>query len=135
MKSIKENMMEESLKILREIGASLRIVQELEKGNVLCTDRSTSELRPVTEDEMKIINKLDSDEVLVYHVIRENRLIGGENMEMIVFLVVFPEETAFYKQKDFYVAYSYVENVTEPLFSEYGTVGIQAIGDFIRRVY
>lgn len=136
MKATRDEMKKEAIKLMKKMkiyGSVIRtfknddIIEDSEPPIGACYDLETEMVQAKEEVEKKY-------GVLVYHMVRSWTEMG----EMWAFLVVsqYKEEWADIEDnvKDGYV-YSYVHNVDEPMFSEFGDIVVErTVAGGLRRI-
>lgn len=85
------------------------------------------------EDEMKLIKAAEEHyNILVYHAIRTETIFGS--LLSMLYVSSYDEELEYDREDlEALCPHAYVENLSEPMFSEFGSIGIQPVAGGILR--
>lgn len=129
----REDMKIEAMKRMRKLGLFAYVIKEFKDDDILNLSENGGYLYWLDENQKKIVEDFEKKSGnVVYHVIRSFTSIG----EMLSLLIVSKDEEDWEMDwediHDGYV-FSYVVNLGEPMFSEYGTIAVQnRIGGLVR---
>lgn len=129
----REDMKSEAIKRMRKLGLFSQVIKEFKEDDILHLSESGGYLYWLDEKQKKIVEDFEKESGnIVYHVVRSFTNMG----EMLSLLIVSKYEEDWEMDweniPDGYV-FSYVVNLDEPMFSEYGTITVQnRIGGLVR---
>lgn len=129
----REEMKNEAIKRMRKLGLFSQVIKEFKEEDILHLSESGGYLYWLDEKQKKIVEDFEKESGnIVYHVVRSFTNMG----EMLSLLIVSKYEEDWEMDweniPDGYV-FSYVVNLDEPMFSEYGTITVQnRIGGLVR---
>lgn len=120
----KQKQKQEAIKRMKQLGLYTNTIREFEKDNVL--NRSDNGiLFWLTDEEKRLVSKFEREyDTVVYHVIRNNTKFG---MLLSLLYVSNDEDEWEMDQEDIQqrTPIAYVYNVDEPMFSEFGSIGVE----------
>ena len=129
----REEMKNEAIKRMKKLGLLGQVIKEFKENDILNLSESGGYLYWLDEKQKKIVEDFEKESGnIVYHVVRSFTNMG----EMLSLLIVSKYEEDWEMDweniPDGYV-FSYVVNLDEPMFSEYGTITVQnRIGGLVR---
>lgn len=134
-KNKRKDPTQECVHILKEIGASPKIIQEFKAGNVLCTKEATEEIVAASDEQKATIKRMTEKDFIVYHIISSSYPLSGGTVEIDTYLCLAAGKVVLHKQKDSYLTFAYVENLSKSRSSECGVVAVKASGNIIKRIF
>ena len=129
----REEMKSEAIKRMRKLGLLAQVIKEFKEHDILHLSESGGYLYWLDDKQKKMVEDFEKESGnIVYHVVRSFTNMG----EMLSLLIVSKYEEDWEMDweniPDGYV-FSYVVNLDEPMFSEYGTITVQnRIGGLVR---
>lgn len=120
----KQKQKQEAIKRMKQLGLYTNAIREFEKDNVLSRS-DNGILFWLTDEEKRLVSKFEREyDIVVYHVIRNNTKFG---MLLSLLYVSNDEDEWKMDQEDIQqrTPIAYVYNVNEPMFSEFGSIGVE----------
>lgn len=140
MKVTKEEMKTEALKRLEKMGLHPQVILDFKEGVLNRSDRAGLLRNPfgalfwLNEKEKKIVRKVEEKtDGFVYHMTHEHTAIG----ELYDIFYVSPYKAEWEMDTEDMangIAFVYVENVTDPELSEFGTIQYKSAGGGLIRI-
>ena len=122
---MKEKQKQEALERMKMLKLSPNIIKEFEKENKVNLSENGGILYWLDSEQQEIVDKFEAEHnALVYHVIHDFTMFG--ELYSFLFVSKYEEEWEYEKEdlKDGY-ALAYVQNVTDEICSEFGSIGIR----------
>lgn len=121
---LKDAQKQEAIRCMKILQLHENVINEFEKDGQLNVSEHYGALFWLSDKEKKIVEKVESRyNVLVYHLIKNFTTIG----ELFTCLCVSDDMTEWEEDRKYLkagYAYAYIENITDPSLSEFGSVAI-----------
>lgn len=133
MQASKEQMLEEAKTRMLMLGISKGIIKDFVEDNVVSLSEGIGYLYWIDDEEKEIVKDFEAKSGgLVYHIIKTHTEFGT----LYSLLFVDKDKAIWHDDKldiERDIVFSYVVNMDEPAFSEYGSIGFRRnIGGLVR---
>lgn len=128
---------EKALSYMGQLNLLDEVAESFAQGKILQSTLGGGILLPVSEAQQKKISEIEKkfSDVKVWHVISDRCMINDENWQMDSYLLAWEQdETQLHNSDGKFIVSVYVDNLTWPIYSEFGEMLISERNGGIARL-